>query len=138
MHRTAAIYAESITAERVKRVGGDFDYYEVGAEIFIDDEINPALDNEKIREYIWQVDTHSEYVKPAGDCPEFMGVYKNVAYYFTEILDYEFLATMRTRANEYVIYAESCAVDKDFLYKYKIEFRKVPRDILKYDTRQRL
>ena len=127
-------YAESITAERVRRIGGNFDFYELGGQIFIDDELNADLDIEKIREYIWQVDTHTEYVKPAEDCPEFMGVHKNVAYYFAETLDYEFLSTMRTRADEYVIYAETCAVDKDFLYKYKIEFRKVPRDILRYEV----
>ena len=61
-----------------------------------------------------------------------MGVHKGTAYYLTESLDYEFLATLRTRANEYVIYAETCAVDKEFLYKHKIEFRKIPRDIIKY------
>ena len=126
-------YAESITAERVRRIGGNFDYYEVGAKVFIDDEINADLDIEKVREYIWQADTHTEYLKPTGDCPEFIGVHKNVAYYFTESLNYDFLATMRTRAEEYVIYAESCAIDKDFLYKYKIEFRKIPRDIMRYD-----
>ena len=127
-------YAESVTAERVRRIGGNFDFYELGGQIFIDDELNADLDIEKIREYIWQVDTHTEYVKPAEDCPEFMGVHKNVAYYFAETLDYEFLSTMRTRADNYVIYAETCAVDKEFLYKYKIEFRKVPRDILRYEV----
>ena len=128
-------YAESITAERVKRVGGNFDYYEVGAQIFIDDELNENLDVEKIREYIWQVDTHTEYKKPeVEDCEEFIGVNKNVAYYLTETLDYEFLSTMRTRANEYVIYAETCTVAKEFLYKHKIEFRKIPRDILRYEA----
>ena len=40
-------YAESITAERVRRIGGDFDYYEIGEQIFIDDETNSTLDIEK-------------------------------------------------------------------------------------------
>ena len=128
-------YAENITAERVRRVGGSFDFYEVGAQVFIDDELNADLDVEKIREYIWQVDTHTEYLKAeVDDCAEFIGVHKNVAYYLTEILDYEFLATMRTRADNYVIYAETCTVDKEFLYKHRIEFRKVPRDILRYES----
>ena len=48
--------------------------------------------------------------------------------------DSQNLSTMRTRADEYVIYAETCAVDQEFLYKHRIEFRKIPRDILRYDA----
>ncbi|MBQ7199080.1 MAG: site-specific DNA-methyltransferase, partial [Selenomonadaceae bacterium] len=113
-------YAETITAERVKRVidgygkvegtGGSFDFYEIGEQIFIDDELNENLDIEKIRAYVWQVDTRTKYVKPSGDCEEFLGVDDGTAYYYYEgILDRNFLATIKTRANEYIIYAESCA-----------------------------
>ncbi|MBQ7630837.1 MAG: site-specific DNA-methyltransferase [Selenomonadaceae bacterium] len=125
-------YAENITAERVKRVGGNFDFYEVGEEIFIDDELNENLPLEKIHEYIWQTETHTPYKKIFGDCEEFLGVHKGTAYYFKfGTLDYEFLPKIKTRADEYVIFAESCAIDAEFLYKNKIEFRKIPRDILK-------
>ena len=125
-------YAESITAERVKRVGGSFDFYEVGEEIFIEDELNENLPLEKIHEYIWQTETHTPYKKIFGDCEEFLGINKGTAYYFKfGTLDYEFLATIKTRADEYIIFAESCAIDTEFLYKNKIEFRKIPRDILK-------
>ena len=137
-------YAETITAERVKRVidgygkvegtGGSFDFYEIGDPIFIDDELNENLDVEQIRAYVWQVDTRTKYVKPSGDCEEFLGVDDGTAYYYYEgILDRNFLATIKTRANEYIIYAESCALDAEFMMKYKIEFRKIPRDILKYE-----
>ena len=128
-------YAENITAERIRQIGGDFNFYEIGEKFFVDEEINANLEVEKVREYIWQADTHTEYKKPeVEDCEGFMGVHKNIAYYLTETLDYEFLATMRTRADEYVIYAETCAVDKEFLYKHKIEFRKIPRDIRSYEN----
>ena len=127
-------YAESITAERVRRVGGNFDFYEVGEELFIDDEINPDVDIEQVREYIWTTETATPYVKPeVEDCAAFLGVYKGEAYYFYEgVLDRDFLATMRTRADAYIIFAESCAIDEEFLHKYKIEFKKIPRDIIKY------
>ena len=125
-------YAENITAERVKRVGGNFDFYEVGEEIFIDDELNENLPLEKIREYIWQTETRTPYKKFSTDCEEFLGVHKDAAYYFKfGALDYEFLAKIKTRADAYIIFAETCAIDKEFLYKNKIEFRKIPRDILK-------
>ena len=125
-------YAENITAERVKRVGGNFDFYEIGDEIFIDDELNENIPLEKIREYIWQTETRTPYKKFSTDCEEFLGVHKDTAYYFKfGALDYEFLPKIKTRADEYVIFAESCAIDTEFLYKNKIEFRKIPRDILK-------
>ncbi len=125
-------YAETITAERVRRIGGNFDYYEVGEELFIDDDINPNVDIEQVRAYVWATETATEYVKPdVEDCAAFMGVYKGEAYYFhLGALDRDFLATMRTRADAYVIFAESCAVGEEFLRKYKIEFRKIPRDII--------
>ena len=130
-------YAENITAERVRRVGGSFDFYEVGEEIFIDDELNENIPLEKIREYIWTTDTRTKYVKRGGDCEEFLGVHRDIAYYFhydgetTTTLDNNFLAQIKTRASGYVIYAESCAIDEEFLLKHHIEFRKIPRDILK-------
>ena len=34
-------YAESITAERVRRIGGSFDFYEIGEPLFVDGDINP-------------------------------------------------------------------------------------------------
>jgi len=126
-------YAETITAERVRRVGGSFDYYEVGDPLFVEGDINPAVDIEQIRAYVWATETHTPYVKPeCDDCAEFLGVDKGIAYYFYEgVLDSDFLATMRTRADSYIIFAESCAVGEEFLQRYKIEFKKIPRDIIK-------
>ena len=131
-------YAESITAERVRRIGGSFDYYEVGEQLFIDDELNENIPLEQIREYVWTIDTRTKYVKPTGDCDEFLGIDENIAYYYYEgILDRNFLAKIRTRADSYIIYAESCAIDEDFLRKYKIEFRKIPRDLIKYEFKNK-
>ena len=127
-------YAETITAERVRRVGGSFDFYEIGEPLFVDDELNEDIDIEQIREYIWVTETSTPYEKPdVEDCAEFLGVHNGEAFYFhMGTLDYDFLATMRTRADAYIIFAESCAVGEEFLRKYKIEFRKIPRDIIKY------
>src|SRR5699024_5500384 len=60
-------YADSITAERVRRVirgygegksavegtGGSFSYYELGEPLLIGENLNEAVAPEKIREYIW-------------------------------------------------------------------------------------
>ncbi len=126
-------YAETITAERVRRVGGSFDFYELGEPLFIDGDINPDVDTEQIRAYVWTTETATAYEKPeCEDCAAFLGVHKGTAYYFHEgALDYDFLATMRTRADSYIIFAESCAVGEEFLSKHKIYFKKIPRDIIK-------
>ena len=125
-------YAENITAERVRRIGGNFDFYEIGEPLFIEDELNENIPLEKIREYVWTIDTRTKYVKPTGDCEEFLGIDEGSAYYYYEgILDREFLAKIKTRADSYIIYAESCVLSEEFMLKYKIEFRKIPRDFIK-------
>ncbi len=65
-------YADSITAERVKRViggygtgnseingtGGSFDYYELGHPVFNEDNsLNEEIGDDKIREYIYYSET---------------------------------------------------------------------------------
>ena len=63
-------YAETITAERVRRViagyggkegaGGGFTYYELGPALFTEDGLlNEALPLSRIREYIWYSETQS-------------------------------------------------------------------------------
>ena len=64
-------YAETVTAERVKRVisgygegekavegtGGSFGYYELGEPLMICENLNEDLPVEKIREYVWYMET---------------------------------------------------------------------------------
>ena len=140
-------YAESITAERVKRViqgygdtkgtGGDFNFYEVGEPLLIDDDLNESQPLERIRAYVWYTETKTAYIAPSGASKAFLGTYKDTAYYFhyeklkRTTLDMEFLQSISEKAANYVIYADECALDDDFLSKYSITFRKIPRDISK-------
>ncbi len=139
-------YAETITAERVKRVisgyadvagtGGEFDYYELGEPLFVENNLNPKLPVEKIREYIYFMETKQRL--PATDKKDnkyLLGVNSGVAYYFfynpkedTE-LDYAFLKTIKTKADEYIIYADNCLLTTDFLQNKRITFKKIPREI---------
>lgn len=139
-------YAETITAERVKRVisgyadvagtGGEFDYYELGEPLFVENNLNPKLPVEKIREYIYFMETKLRL--PATDKKDnkyLLGVNSGVAYYFfynpkedTE-LDYAFLKTIKTKADEYIIYADNCLLTTDFLQSKRITFKKIPREI---------
>ncbi len=144
-------YADSITAERVKRVidgygegnkkvegtGGGFSFYELGEQLLIDNEnINPDVDNEIIREYIWYMETRKSYERSNdNDNPYYLGLHNDTAYYFNyekdrqTVLDNDFLKTIKTKADAYVIYADTCNLSDTKMNKYNITFKKIPRDI---------
>lgn len=146
-------YADTITAERVKRVingygegkkaiegtGGGFGYYELGEKLLVDNEyLNPDIDTDKIREYIWYMETRSGYEKQdTGDNEYFLGINNDTAYYFNyekecqTVLDTDFLRTIRTKADAYVIYADTCNLSDEKMSKYNITFKKIPRDIVR-------
>lgn len=139
-------YAESITAERVKRVingysdkegtGGDFSFYELGQTLFDKNHyLNEEVAIEKIREYVWYSETKELYRKQEE--PHLLGTKRDAAYYFyyekdgLTALDETFLRTLKTKASQYVIYADVCLLDEKIMDKYHIVFKKIPRDISK-------
>lgn len=144
-------YADSITAERVKRVirgygegknavegtGGSFSYYELGPVLMLPDgNLNEEVGPQKIREYVYYMETKEPLpAEQPTDEPYFMGLCRNTAYYFyyeresVTTLDHAFLATVQTKAEGYTIYADLCAVPQETLQKYNITFKKIPRDI---------
>lgn len=144
-------YADSITAERVKRVidgygtgrqavpgtGGNFSYYELGEPLMNGDVLNENVGVDKIREYVYFTDTKSQMPEAHPDEPYFMGVHVSSAYYFyyereaVTTLNREFLHTVKTKADAYVIYADLCTLSDAELEKYHITFKKIPRDITK-------
>ncbi len=145
-------YAEHITAERVRRVidgygdkegtGGGFTYYELGPALFTEEgQLNEALPLDRIREYIWYSETRSPFSRaPAseGETPHFLGRQYETAYYFyyepneLTTLDYEFLSTVQTLAEQYVIYADNCLISREWLQQRHIIFKKIPRDISRF------
>ena len=143
-------YAESITAERVKRVikgyakmegtGGSFDFYELGQPMFLENgNLNEAIGVQKIRQYVYYTETQTPLTEAEHkDNTYFMGKQNDTAYYFhyepDEIttLDHAFLATMRTKAEQYVIYADNCLLTKDFMTKHHLIFKKIPRDLTRF------
>jgi adenine-specific DNA-methyltransferase len=146
-------YANSITAERAKRVikgfsdtegtGGSFDYYELGKPLFVGENseyLNEEVDTEKIREYVWYSETRKAYEQPAvqKDTQYYLGKKESTAYYFIyekdqlTTLDYDTLASIKTKAGQYVIYADNCLLPKDFMLKKNIVFKKIPRDVTRF------
>ena len=144
-------YVESITSQRVRCIidgygegnakkegtGGGFSYYELGAPLMKDGEsLNPDIDIEIIREYIWYMETRSAYEKvESADNQYFLGVHNDTAYYFNyeremqTVLDNDFLRTVKTKTDAYVIYADICNLSDEKMRKYNITFKKIPRDI---------
>ena len=145
-------YAESTTAERVKRViqgytagkkkipgtGGSFSYYELGKPLLTPEgNLNEAVDLERIREYIWYTETRCDLPQYRNSNEYHLGTHNGTAYYFyycaetTTTLDYAFLATIPERTESTVIYADCCTLSEKELMRTGITFKKIPRDITK-------
>ena len=144
-------YADSITAERVKRVirgygegknavegtGGNFSFYDLGDTLLLPDgNLNENVGEAKIRDYIWYTETKEPMMDSVStDEPYCLGTSRDTAYYFyykkDEIttLDYDFLSTVQTKAAGYIIYADLCTISDEELKKWNITFKKIPRDI---------
>ncbi len=66
-----------------------------------------------------------------------LGAKNGTAYYFyyqkesLTTLDETFLRKLKTKASQYVIYADVCLLDEKLMDKYHIVFKKIPRDISK-------
>lgn len=143
-------YANGLTAERAKRViqgygttegtGGSFDFYELGQPMFLEDgNLNEWVGVDKIRQYVYYTETKTPLnATKHKDNKHFLGKHNDTAYYFhyeqdeVTTLDHAFLATMKTKAEQYVIYADNCLVTKDFMTKHHIIFKKIPRDITRF------
>ena len=148
-------YAETITAERVKKVikgygsagspqaegiESSFDYYTLGESLFNEDgNINEAIGIVKIRAYIWYSETQTAIaLQDETKEKAFLGKHNDTAYYFhykhdnITTLDHQFLSTIKTKAEQYVVYADNCILTKDYLTKRHIIFKKIPRDIRRF------
>jgi adenine-specific DNA-methyltransferase len=144
-------YAQDITAERVKRVingygegnkkvegtGGEFDYYVLGEKLFSDNNnLNEEVGQEKIREYIYYTET-KEFLNRERTKKDWylLDNYLNTGYYFyyekdkLTVLSIDNLNIVTQKAEQYVIYADICLLDKEFMLKNNIIFKKIPRDI---------
>ncbi len=144
-------YADSITAERVKRVidgygeekkavegtGGGFSFYELGEPLLIEGMLNPRVAEEKIRAYVYYSETRQALPAPSHKERHLLGVHEDHAYYFyyepdrLTTLNRAFLSTLQTRAQDYLIYADVNALSDEEMARFHITFKKIPRDIAK-------
>ena len=143
-------YADSITAERVKRVidgygsgkdkveglNGDFSYYELGDTIIENGVLNENVDVEVIKKYIYWTETKEEYYKNEKE-PYYLGTRNETSYYMfyekdkISTLDFECIKQIKTKSKKYVIYADILGLTNKELEMFNIIFKKIPRDIKK-------
>ena len=145
-------YADTITAERVKRVihgygegknavegtGGSFSYYELGEPLLLPSgNLNEKVGTEKIRDYIWYTETKKPLPDHKNSNPYFLGENNSTAYYFFYepqkvcVLNYDFVATIPEKAEGYIVYADRCTLSEQELQQLGITFKKIPRDIVR-------
>lgn len=149
-------YAETITAERVKRVingygkhtpdpsqegnngtGGSFSFYTLGERVLDDEQnLNPNLALHKIHGYIWYSETHTAYTQKAT-AAGYLGKYNNTGIYFhyqphqVTVLDDGYLMNVTELCEQYIMYADICLLPETLMHKHNIIFKKIPRDISK-------
>ncbi len=147
-------YCENTTAERVRKViggygkgkkrvkglGGAFDYYELGDPLFhADGNLNEKVGEDKIREYIFFSETKQRIGDRQADNKYYLGNVFETAYYFyyesdsMTVLNHETLRKIvKQKADQYIIYADTCTLTEEEMNRMNVVFKKIPRDINRF------
>ena len=130
------VVAVNKAKDAVPGTGGDFTFYDLGEMLLLPNgNLNENVSADKIREYVYYMETKEALSEGSNGNPYFMGASRGAAYYFyyekeaITTLDYDFLATIPERADNYIIYADLCTIPTEELAKHSITFKKIPRDI---------
>lgn len=134
------VVAEQNVDGMMPGLGGGFDFYELGENLFTDeDTLNESVGEVKIREYIYFSETRQYLSRPQSkDYPYLLDYNDGTGYFFyykpSELttLSPETLSIVPTKADHYVIYADVCTISKEQLAKLNITFKKIPRDITRF------
>lgn len=120
-------------------LGGSFDFYEIGAPLFVEEgNLNPDIPVQKIKEYIWYSETKKPYPGEQPGHRFYVGEDDGTAYYFCYDTDKKVqlsideLSFIEKKADSYVIYADCCLLEQQFMDDNHIIFKKIPRDITRF------
>lgn len=146
-------YAETITAERVRRVmsgygegskavaglGGGFSFQSLGAPLFDEFQyLNPAVGLAAIRDYVaYQegIPVEARTTPESARHPYWLGEANGQRVFFcyeparVTALDLDLLAELVKSPGPTLIYADQLALGEDFMRRHKLRFKKIPRDI---------
>jgi adenine-specific DNA-methyltransferase len=135
-----AIVGDEVVSGITDGTGGSFDFYEIGLPIFNKDKyLNEEVGEQKIREYIYYTDTKQYLERVQTPKHKYLlDTYNNTGYYFYyekdkfTTLSIETLNVVTEPAEQYLIYADHCLLDKSYMQARNIIFKKIPRDIKRF------
>lgn len=143
-------YADTVTAERVRRViagygegnsaadgiDSGFSYYELGSALFCSDGvISPGVTYSDLARYVWATETRAPYEDLTAEHPYLLGVRAQVVYYLAwepgeeTTLTYDLLRGLPRRGAPTVIYADRCVIAPERLDEMNVVFKRVPDQI---------
>lgn len=144
-------YADSVTAERVKRViqgygkvdglGGSFDYYELGPSLYTSDHnLNEEVGEDALRSFVYYTETRQPLKRQREDGNRYLlDTWQHAGYYFYYEPKEETILTInnigeivRERAEQYIVYADACTISEVQCRNMHVIFKKIPRDIKKF------
>ena len=123
-------YCKTITAERVKRVGGSFRFYRLGATLFDNKgALNPDVTFQDLAAYVWSKSTKTPYT-PNDTASPLIGIHDGTAYYvFNEVLTEELLKTLPPHDGAKIIFATACRISAETLESLGITFQQIPKEV---------
>lgn len=143
-------YADTVTAERVRRViagygegsnaveGVDsgFSYYELGSALFRSDgTLGPDVTRADLARYVWATETRAPYEDLTSEHPYLLGEQAQAVYYLAwepgeeTALTYDLLRGLPRKGAPTVIYADRCAIAPERLDEMGVVFKRVPDQI---------
>lgn len=135
------VIGTKIYTDSMPGLGGSFDFYELGEPIFdIDGNINSNVEEYKIREYVFYTETRTRLQRLHDTNVKYLlDTIDGVGYYFyyekgepTTLSKSTLGKVITEKAEQYIVYANSCTLSKETLAKYNIVFKKIPGDIKKF------
>lgn len=125
--------------ERMEGIDGDFNFYELGNPLFVDEyTINEEVGEEAIRQYIYYSETRHALNRPQSeDDPYLLDRWEGTAYYFNydadslTVLDADVLP-LKEKAEHTIYYADVCYLSDNELKALNITFKQIPRDISRF------
>jgi adenine-specific DNA-methyltransferase len=123
----------------VEGLPGSFDYYELGSPLFKEDgNVNEEVDEEKIRHYIYYTETKQPLTRKRENNSYLLDTLNGTGYYFYYDKNYltnlglDNLQIVTEKAEQYIIYADTCTIDEETRARLNIVFKKIPRDIKRF------
>ena len=122
-------YCKTITAERVRRVGGNFNFYRLGAKLFDKlGRINRDVTFQQLAAYIWYKFTKTPYLDETKS--PLIGIHDGAAYYLLrEPLTRKILETLPAYDGAKIIFGKSCRISAENLKSLGITFKQMPKDV---------